>query len=101
MPVDLLDLKLSQDEGGEGDEDEDERVAAKTRRALNVDIPEVDISDKVIQQMRWNDRARENQGQFLTLQEVQDIIEEGVKLDLPEHNEYLSYYKDQRHWSMA
>jgi len=65
-------------------------------RSFNVDMPEVDQLDKLVQQMKWNDRARDNRGQFLSLKEVSDIIEEGVKLEIPEYNDYLNHYKEQR-----
>jgi [histone H3]-trimethyl-L-lysine4 demethylase len=65
-------------------------------RSFNVDMPEVDQLDKLVQQMKWNDRARDNRGQFLSLKEVSDIIDEGVKLEIPEYNDYLNHYKEQR-----
>ncbi|CZR56372.1 related to regulator protein rum1 [Phialocephala subalpina] len=65
-------------------------------RTFNVDIPEVDKLDKMVQQMKWNDRARDNRDQFLTLQEVSDLIDEGDKLEIPEYNEYLNHYKLQK-----
>jgi histone demethylase JARID1 len=49
-------------------------------RSLNIDIPEVDQLDKMVQQMKWNNRARDNQNKFLTPQEVSDLINEGEKL---------------------
>ncbi|KUJ17709.1 PLU-1-domain-containing protein [Mollisia scopiformis] len=64
-------------------------------RSFNVDLPEVDKLDKMVQQMKWNDRARDNRGQFLTLKEVDDLIEEGEKLEIPEYNEFLGHYKEQ------
>ncbi|RDL38759.1 uncharacterized protein BP5553_03099 [Venustampulla echinocandica] len=70
-------------------------------RGFNVDMPEIEKLDKIVQQMKWNDRARDNRGQFLNLKEVQDLIEEGVKLEIPEYNDYLNHYKDQRNAGMA
>ncbi|KAE8446574.1 hypothetical protein EG329_011906 [Mollisiaceae sp. DMI_Dod_QoI] len=64
-------------------------------RTFNVDMPEVDKLDKMVQQMKWNDRARDNRGQFLTLKEVNELIEEGEKLEIPEYNEFLAHYKEQ------
>ncbi|RDW95057.1 hypothetical protein BP5796_00820 [Coleophoma crateriformis] len=65
-------------------------------RGFNVDMPEIEKLDKILQQMKWNDRARENRGKFLTLDEVADLIEEGVKLEIPEYNDFLNYYKEQK-----
>ncbi|KAF4627760.1 hypothetical protein G7Y89_g10393 [Cudoniella acicularis] len=70
-------------------------------RGFNVDIPEIEKLDKILQQMRWNDRARDNRGQFLSLKEVKDLIEEGVKLEIPEYNDYLNHYREQRNAGMA
>ncbi|KAH8656723.1 PLU-1-like protein-domain-containing protein [Tricladium varicosporioides] len=73
----------------------------ETGRGFNVDIPEIEKLDNILQQMKWNDRARDNRGQFLSLKEVQDLIEEGVKLEIPEYNDYLNHYKEQRNAGMA
>jgi histone demethylase JARID1 len=68
----------------------------ETGRGFNVDMPEIEKLDKIVQQMKWNDRARDNRGQFLNLKDVGDIIDEGVKLEIPEYNDYLQHYKEQR-----
>ncbi|KAG9236526.1 PLU-1-like protein-domain-containing protein [Amylocarpus encephaloides] len=65
-------------------------------RDFNVDMPEIEKLDKIVQQMKWNDRARDNRGQFLALHEVQDLIDEGVRLEIPAFNDYLHHYKEQR-----
>jgi histone demethylase JARID1 len=73
----------------------------ETGRGFNVDMPEIEKLDTIVQQMKWNDRARDNRGQFLSLKEVGDIIEEGIKLQIPEYNDYLNHYKEQRSAGMA
>ena len=73
----------------------------ETGRGFNVDMPELDKLDKVVQQMKWNDRARDNRGQFLTLKDVCDLIDEGNKLEIPSYNEFLIHYTDQRAAGMA
>jgi len=73
----------------------------ETGRGFNVDMPEIEQLDKIVQQMKWNDRARDNRGNFLSLKEVGDIIEEGVKLDIPDYNEFIVHYKEQRQAGMA
>ncbi|CAG8973472.1 hypothetical protein HYALB_00011067 [Hymenoscyphus albidus] len=70
-------------------------------RGFNVDIPEIEKLDTIVQQMKWNDRARDSQGQFLTLKEVQNLIDEGAKLEIPEYNQHLQHYKEQRNAGMA
>ncbi|KAF8859961.1 PLU-1-domain-containing protein [Acephala macrosclerotiorum] len=64
-------------------------------RSFKTDTPEVEQLDKIVQQMKWNDRARDNRDQFLSLKEVSDLIKEGKRLEIPEYNEFLNYYKDQ------
>jgi len=70
-------------------------------RGFNVDTPEIEALDKIVQQMKWNDRAKEIRGQFLNLKEVDDFIEEGIKLEIPEYNDYLNHFKEQRSAGMA
>jgi histone demethylase JARID1 len=70
-------------------------------RSFNVDMTEIDDLDKIVQQMKWNDRARDNRGQCLTLNEVQDLIEEGEKLQINHFNEYLIHYKEQQSAGLA
>ncbi|TAQ84273.1 hypothetical protein B7494_g7406 [Chlorociboria aeruginascens] len=70
-------------------------------RGFNIDIPEIDNLDKLVQQMKWTDRARENRGKFLSLKDVDDLIEEAAKLDIPEYNDYLTFYKDQKSAGIA
>jgi histone demethylase JARID1 len=64
-------------------------------RSFNVDTPEVDQLSKVLEQSRWNERARSNRGAYMTLKEVQDLIEEGKRLEIPPYNDHLTYYRDQ------
>ncbi|KAK6608865.1 histone demethylase jarid1 [Botrytis cinerea] len=65
-------------------------------RGFNVDMVEIDKLEKEVQQMKWNDRARDNRGIFLSLKEVSDIIDEATKLQVSDYNDYLSYYKEQK-----
>jgi hypothetical protein len=51
-------------------------------------------SSSRVDQMMWYDRARDNRGVFLSLKEVSDIVEEGIKLQIPKDNDYLNHYKE-------
>jgi histone demethylase JARID1 len=73
----------------------------ETGRGFNVDMPEIDRLNKIVQQMKWNDRARDNRGQGLSLKDVSELIEEGIKLEIPHYNEFLHYYKEQREAGIA
>ena len=72
----------------------------ETGRAFNVDIPELEKLERLVQQMKWNDRARDGRGQTLTLKDVTDIIEEGIKLEIPAYNDFLTFYQEQREAGM-
>ncbi|WZH45965.1 PLU-1-like protein-domain-containing protein [Fusarium acuminatum] len=64
-------------------------------RGFNVDTPEVDQLSKVLEQSCWNQKARGNRGVYMTLKEVQDLIEEGNRLEIPPYNDHLTYYREQ------
>ena len=65
-------------------------------KGFNVDIPEVEKLDQVVQQMRWTDKAKELRGQFQTLEDVAELITRAGDIAIPEHSELLTYYKDQQ-----
>jgi histone demethylase JARID1 len=49
-------------------------------KAFNVDLPEMDSLDKVVQQLKWLKTADETKFKSSTLQEVVDLIEQGKEL---------------------
>lgn len=64
-------------------------------RSFNVDTPEVDRLSRVLEQLRWNEKARTNRGVFMSLKEVEDFIDEGKRLEIPPYNDFLLHYCDQ------
>ncbi|KJZ74507.1 hypothetical protein HIM_06103 [Hirsutella minnesotensis 3608] len=64
-------------------------------RSFNADTPEIDRLSRVLEQMRWNQKARSSRGVFLSLKEVQELIDEGSRLEIPGYNDHLKYYCDQ------
>ncbi|KAG6289044.1 hypothetical protein E4U09_005221 [Claviceps aff. purpurea] len=64
-------------------------------RSFNVDTPEIERLSKVLEQTRWNAKARTNRGVVLSLQDVRDIIEDGQRLEIPPYNDHLTFYRDQ------
>lgn len=64
-------------------------------KSFNVDMTEVDDLDKIVHQMKWNDRAREARDKPMYLKDVEDLIAEGEKLQIPSFNDYLRHYKEQ------
>ncbi|KAJ3523722.1 hypothetical protein NM208_g12340 [Fusarium decemcellulare] len=70
-------------------------------RSFNVDTPEVEQLSRVLEQMRWNQKARASRGIFMTLKEVQDLIEEGSRLEIQPYNDHLTFYREQMHAGQA
>lgn len=63
-------------------------------KSFNVDIPEVEELEVVIQKMKWTDEAQEGRKKFQTLEDVGSIIEKGKEAGIPENNELLVRYQD-------
>lgn len=64
-------------------------------RSFNVDIPELDGLSRVLEQMQWDEKARSSRKVFLSLNEVQDLINEGKRLELPAYNDHLQFWQEQ------
>uniref|UniRef100_L2GDL6 Phd transcription factor n=1 Tax=Colletotrichum fructicola (strain Nara gc5) TaxID=1213859 RepID=L2GDL6_COLFN len=64
-------------------------------KTFNVDMPEIDSLSRVLEQLKWNEKARNNRGSTLNLNEVRELIEEGKVLEIPPYNDHLAYYIDQ------
>ena len=69
---------------------------AEEGRGFNVDVPEVERLDKVVEQMKWNDEAREKRELFQTLDDVALLIARGTEIGIPELNEHMLHYKEQQ-----
>ncbi|KAL9019524.1 MAG: hypothetical protein Q9185_003224 [Variospora sp. 1 TL-2023] len=65
-------------------------------KGFNVEIPEIEKLDQVVQQMKWTDKARELRGQFQTLEDVAELITRAGEIAIPEHSDLLLYYKEQQ-----
>ncbi|KAF2841241.1 PLU-1-domain-containing protein [Patellaria atrata CBS 101060] len=65
-------------------------------KSFNVDIPEVEQLDKLVQQLKWIELARERRnGPPMTLQEVSEFIRKGLDLGIPETDQFISFFKEQ------
>lgn len=64
-------------------------------RGFNVDTPEVDRLARVLDQLRWNEKARTSRGIYLALNDVQELIDEGKRLEIPSYNDHFKFYCDQ------
>ncbi|MCJ1398826.1 hypothetical protein MMC11_002027 [Xylographa trunciseda] len=69
---------------------------AEMGKGFNVDVPEVEELERVVKQMKWNDQAREMRTQLQTLSGVDMFIKQGHELGIPETNEHLVHYQEQK-----
>ncbi|KAK4225587.1 Lid2 complex component lid2 [Podospora fimiseda] len=63
--------------------------------AFNVDIPELDRLQRLLEQLQWNEKASSSRGTFMTLIEVRSLIEDGQRLNIPPYNDSLAFYVEQ------
>ncbi|KAI1805964.1 jumonji superfamily protein [Daldinia bambusicola] len=63
-------------------------------RAFNVDMPELDKLSEILEQTKWNAKAKSNRGVILTLKDVRELLEEGTRLDIPPYNDNMRYFSD-------
>ena len=63
-------------------------------RGFNVDLPEIEQLERLIDRLKWRDQAREKRGKPQSLQDVSDFIKRGLGMGLHEADPDLLYYKD-------
>jgi [histone H3]-trimethyl-L-lysine4 demethylase len=71
---------------------------AELGRSYNVDLPEVDQLEKLVKQLQWYDQCAERQkpGKIGTLQEVSDLIQQGLDLDIPDTDSFIMGFKEKK-----
>ncbi|KAJ4423793.1 hypothetical protein N0V82_001532 [Gnomoniopsis sp. IMI 355080] len=62
---------------------------------FNVDIEEMDKLSKVLDKLKWNQKAKESRGVFMTFREVEKLIEEARTIGIESYNDHLSHFVDQ------
>ncbi|KAF8424734.1 PLU-1-like protein-domain-containing protein [Tirmania nivea] len=65
-------------------------------KSFNVDLVETEELEKVLRQLKWIDNACECRGRYLSLQDVTELIAEGVELAIPENDEQMAHFKSQK-----
>ncbi|KAF1991144.1 histone demethylase JARID1D [Aulographum hederae CBS 113979] len=65
-------------------------------KSFNVDMDEIKQLDKVVQQLKWYDEARNAREKIISLQDVVDFIKQGTDLGIPETDQYILHYKEQK-----
>ena len=85
-------LKRTSLNGGKIDELEE---LLKEGRNFCVDLPEVDELSRIVDQLHWSEKCQACRNTFMTAQEVEDLVEYGNRLRIPDCNDHLQHYKDQ------
>jgi histone demethylase JARID1 len=65
-------------------------------RSFNVDIPELESIDRVVQQLKWLKAAADLRNAPSTLQEVTDLIQQGLDLGMPEGHPEIHHYQERK-----
>ncbi|KAI2608094.1 PLU-1-like protein [Hypoxylon fragiforme] len=63
-------------------------------RAFNVDMPELDKLSEILEQTKWNTKAKANRGIFLTQKDVKELLDEGRRLEIAAYNDNMRYFGD-------
>jgi [histone H3]-trimethyl-L-lysine4 demethylase len=63
--------------------------------SFNVDIPEVEELTRELDKQRWNQKAAENRSKILTIDDVQELLNEGNRLQIPPYQDQMRYYQEQ------
>ena len=65
-------------------------------KAFNVDLPELDSLEKVVQQLKWLKTADDCKFKQSTLQDIVDLIEQGTELGMPENHPEIHYLQEKK-----
>jgi histone demethylase JARID1 len=68
----------------------------ETSRNFNVDLPEVEKLETVLQQIKWREQSRAKREQHLTLEDVYQFIQQGEELSLADNDPDLAHFKELR-----
>ena len=65
-------------------------------KGFNVDLPELESLDKIVQQLKWLVTVGEMRNKQTTLQAVTDLIQQGLDLGIPETHPEIHYYREKK-----
>ncbi|KAG8628109.1 hypothetical protein KVT40_003982 [Elsinoe batatas] len=69
---------------------------AELGRAFNVDMPEIDAMEKLIERLRWREEAKDRRASTQTKADVIALIDRGLELGLTRMDQDMQYYEYQR-----
>lgn len=62
---------------------------------FNVDLEEMEKLSKVLDKLKWNQKAKANRSVFMSSQEVAELVEEARRSGIEAYNDHLSFYVEQ------
>lgn len=65
-------------------------------KSFGVDIPEINTLEKIVQQMRWLDNAKDAR-EYSTSKGVDSLLEEGLRLEVPPDHERIGFLRQHKH----
>lgn len=65
-------------------------------KTFNVDLPETEQLEKALRQLKWVDKADKSRESFMTLEEVDKLIEEGREVGIPDSHKHLQHFHQQK-----
>ncbi|KAK1760159.1 Lid2 complex component lid2 [Echria macrotheca] len=67
----------------------------------NVDIPELEKLARLLEQLRWYERAREQRSTLLNLTQVIELIDDAGRLGIPPYDDLLVFFNNQKTAGLA
>jgi histone demethylase JARID1 len=64
-------------------------------QSFNIDMAEIGDLARELDKLKWNEKAQANRGVFMTIAEVQELIDEGRRLEIRPYNDNLIHYQEQ------
>lgn len=62
---------------------------------FNVDLEEMEKLSKVLDKLKWNQKAKESRGLFMSYHDVEELIQEAKRIGIESYNDHLSHYVEQ------
>lgn len=62
---------------------------------FNVDLEEMDKLSKVLDKLKWNQKAKDSRGVFLSYHDVERLISDAKRIGIETYNDHLVHYVEQ------
>ncbi|CAK7234740.1 hypothetical protein SBRCBS47491_009050 [Sporothrix bragantina] len=63
--------------------------------SFNVDVPEVESLTRFLDQLKWGQKAETSRTEYMALEEVLKLLEEGQRLGMPPYNDHMMFLEGQ------